>query len=82
MWFDGPAKLLIDCGPDAAWQMDNHGLGCPDGVVITHEHGDHYIGLDELDAFRRIHPENDFRRFPVTPTPMPGPPLKRGSGTC
>ncbi len=64
MWFDGPASLLIDCGPDAAWQLENHGLGCPDGVVITHEHGDHYIGLDELDAFRRIHPENDFPPIP------------------
>jgi phosphoribosyl 1,2-cyclic phosphate phosphodiesterase len=64
LWFDGPARLLIDCGPDAAWQLDSHGLGRPDGVVITHEHGDHYIGLDELDAFRRVHPENGFTPIP------------------
>lgn len=64
MWFDGPVKLLIDCGPDAAQQLDKHGLGRPDGVLITHEHGDHYIGLDELDAFRRVHPENQFPPIP------------------
>ena len=64
LWLDGPVKILMDCGPDAADQLEKNHLGVPDAIVITHEHGDHYLGLDELEAFRRSRPAGDFRPIP------------------
>lgn len=46
-------RLLIDCGPDIVRQWWANGLEGVDAVLITHEHGDHYLGLDELVALRR-----------------------------
>jgi phosphoribosyl 1,2-cyclic phosphate phosphodiesterase len=46
-------RLLIDCGPDIVQQWRANGLEGVDAVLITHEHGDHYLGLDELVALRR-----------------------------
>ncbi|MFH0821524.1 MAG: MBL fold metallo-hydrolase, partial [Pseudomonadota bacterium] len=34
-------------------------------VVITHEHGDHYLGMDDLLAFRRAIPTDAWRPIPV-----------------
>jgi phosphoribosyl 1,2-cyclic phosphate phosphodiesterase len=52
-------SILIDCGPDIVRQWWNNGLKSVDAVLITHEHGDHYLGLDELVALRRsTAPEN------------------------
>ncbi|MBF0552790.1 MAG: MBL fold metallo-hydrolase [Deltaproteobacteria bacterium] len=46
-------NILIDCGPDIKWQMNTWHIPRPDAVLITHEHGDHYLGLDDLLSFRR-----------------------------
>ncbi len=61
----GRSNLLIDCGPDIAAQLSRHAVRRLDGVLITHEHGDHYIGLDELMAYKRTSPPEQFTPIPV-----------------
>ena len=61
----GRSNLLIDCGPDIAAQLSRHAVRFLDGVLITHEHGDHYIGLDELFAYKRTSPREEFTPIPV-----------------
>ena len=41
-------RLLIDCGPDFRQQMLVNEEQDIDAVLITHEHNDHVIGLDDL----------------------------------
>ena len=57
--------LLIDCGPDAREQLTRHGVSHIDAVFISHEHNDHYIGLDELFAYLRNRPDGAFESIPV-----------------
>lgn len=45
---DSGKKILIDCGPDFRQQMLTNNEGQIDAVLITHEHNDHIIGLDDL----------------------------------
>jgi phosphoribosyl 1,2-cyclic phosphate phosphodiesterase len=61
----GRSNLLIDCGPDIASQLSRHAVRHLDGVLITHEHGDHYIGLDELFPYKRTSPRGEFTPIPV-----------------
>ncbi len=44
------SKVLIDIGPDFRTQFLNNGLDTIDLVLITHEHNDHIIGLDDIRA--------------------------------
>ena len=41
-------KLLIDCGPDFRQQMLANNESIVDALLLTHEHNDHIIGLDDL----------------------------------
>ncbi len=41
-------KILIDCGPDFRMQMLNNHEEHLDCTLITHEHNDHVIGLDDM----------------------------------
>ena len=41
-------KILIDCGPDFRMQMLENKEEQIDAVLLTHEHNDHVIGLDDL----------------------------------
>ncbi|MFP4085790.1 MAG: MBL fold metallo-hydrolase [Desulfobacteraceae bacterium] len=61
----GESTLLVDCGPDARSQLLRNNVERIDGVLITHEHTDHYIGLDELFAYKRNCPRNAFTPIPV-----------------
>jgi phosphoribosyl 1,2-cyclic phosphate phosphodiesterase len=61
----GKSTLLIDCGPDAKSQLLRNGVDRIDAVLISHEHGDHYMGLDELFAYKRTVPRNAFCPIPV-----------------
>lgn len=45
---DSGEKILIDCGPDFRMQMLTNKEDHVDAVLITHEHNDHVIGLDDL----------------------------------
>ncbi len=57
--------ILVDCGPDIRMQMWNHNMERPDLILITHEHGDHFLGLDDLLAFRRSLPKDQWSLLPV-----------------
>ena len=41
-------RMLVDCGPDLREQLLAAEVGRLDGVIVTHAHGDHCHGLDEL----------------------------------
>jgi len=69
LWLEGPARLLIDPGPDIRAQLMREDLPRPDAVLITHEHGDHYLGLDELLCYRRSLPPDKWRPIPVYASP-------------
>ncbi len=40
--------VLIDCGPDFRCQMLDQQISSLDAVVLSHEHTDHMMGLDDL----------------------------------
>jgi phosphoribosyl 1,2-cyclic phosphate phosphodiesterase len=41
-------RVLVDCGPDLRQQLLAAKVGRLDAVVVTHAHGDHCHGIDEL----------------------------------
>jgi len=41
-------RMLVDCGPDLRQQLLAAEVGQLAGVIVTHAHGDHCHGLDEL----------------------------------
>jgi phosphoribosyl 1,2-cyclic phosphate phosphodiesterase len=44
----GGERMLVDCGPDLRQQLLAARVNRLDGVIVTHTHGDHCHGLDEL----------------------------------
>ncbi len=61
----GSQTVLIDCGPDLGIQMRKNSVERPDLVLITHEHGDHFLGMDDLLAFRRSVAADQWTPIPV-----------------
>lgn len=45
------ANVLIDVGPDFRRQMLSGGVQSIDAILLTHEHNDHVIGLDDIRPF-------------------------------
>ena len=41
-------RVLVDCGPDLRQQLLAAEVGSLDAVIVTHAHGDHCHGIDEL----------------------------------
>jgi phosphoribosyl 1,2-cyclic phosphate phosphodiesterase len=41
-------RMLVDCGPDLRQQLLSAEIGRLDGLIVTHTHGDHCHGIDEL----------------------------------
>lgn len=44
-------NLLIDTAPELRYQAIDNNITSLDGVLFTHEHGDHVNGLDDLRRF-------------------------------
>ncbi|WP_127845362.1 MBL fold metallo-hydrolase [Psychroflexus aestuariivivens] len=44
-------SYVIDCGPDFRQQMLKNNVEKIDGILFTHEHNDHVIGLDDVRPF-------------------------------
>ncbi|GGE12680.1 MBL fold metallo-hydrolase [Psychroflexus salis] len=42
---------VIDCGPDFRQQMIANNVKKIDGILFTHEHNDHVVGLDDVRPF-------------------------------
>jgi len=47
----GDKNILIDAGPDFRQQMLRAGIQHLDAILLTHEHNDHIIGLDDVRPF-------------------------------
>jgi phosphoribosyl 1,2-cyclic phosphate phosphodiesterase len=41
-------RMLVDCGPDLREQLLSADVSRLDGLIVTHAHGDHCHGIDEL----------------------------------
>jgi phosphoribosyl 1,2-cyclic phosphate phosphodiesterase len=65
LWIDAGTPILVDPGPDLRAQIMAHYLPCPAAVLITHEHHDHFLGLDELLCYPRNLPRGDWRPIPT-----------------
>jgi phosphoribosyl 1,2-cyclic phosphate phosphodiesterase len=48
---DGTTNVLIDPGPDFRQQMLRAGVDHLDAILVTHEHNDHVIGIDDVRPF-------------------------------
>ncbi|MEW7280248.1 MBL fold metallo-hydrolase [Aquimarina sp. 2201CG1-2-11] len=44
-------QYVIDCGPDFRQQMLANDVSRIDGLIFTHEHADHTMGLDDIRPF-------------------------------
>jgi phosphoribosyl 1,2-cyclic phosphate phosphodiesterase len=42
------ARVLVDCGPDLRQQLLDAEVGVLDALIVTHDHGDHVHGIDDL----------------------------------
>lgn len=47
----GGTNILIDSGPDLRQQMLRARVHHLDAILLTHEHNDHVIGLDDIRPF-------------------------------
>jgi len=57
--------FLVDCGPDIRLQLMKNQIQNIDAILVTHGHGDHYIGLDELEALRRSRSRHEWVPIPT-----------------
>jgi phosphoribosyl 1,2-cyclic phosphate phosphodiesterase len=47
-------NVLVDCGPDLRQQLLAARVGRVEAVVVTHDHGDHVHGIDELRPLSQV----------------------------
>lgn len=62
LYSDGAFNLLIDAGPDIAWQLTDNAVARVDAVFFTHAHADHINGIPDLQrlAFNQKAPISVF----------------------
>lgn len=48
---DGVHRIVIDAGPDFRQQMLAQKVNRLDAILLTHEHNDHIIGMDDIRPF-------------------------------
>lgn len=65
-------NIVIDCGPDFRQQMLRYNVRSLDAIVLTHEHNDHIIGLDDVRPFNFM----NWKDMPVYCTPQVGAELR------
>lgn len=65
MFSVGGTNLVIDSGPDFRQQMLRESINHIEALLITHEHNDHVIGLDDVRPFNFLYR----RDMPVYGTP-------------
>jgi len=53
----GPMSILIDTGPDLRQQLLRYPILSIDAVLLTHEHNDHIVGLDDLRPYNYFQDE-------------------------
>lgn len=63
---DGEQSIVIDVGPDFRQQMLRAHISNLDAILITHEHNDHIIGIDDVRPFNFM---NEHRDMPIYCTP-------------
>lgn len=80
LWIEAPAPILVDPGPDLRAQIMAHDLPRPAAVLISHEHHDHYLGLDELLCYRRNLPPEQWRPIPTYAHPLAWPAIEQRFG--
>lgn len=51
----GEEIIVFDCGPDFRQQMLREQVEDIDAILITHEHNDHIIGLDDVRPLNFLH---------------------------
>lgn len=51
LYTEGPLNILVDSGPDFRQQMLREEVQHLDAILLTHEHNDHIIGLDDIRPF-------------------------------
>ena len=51
-------NILVDIGPDFRQQILNNKIKNIDAILITHEHNDHIIGLDDVRPFNFLYRKN------------------------
>jgi len=52
-WKD--SNYVIDCGPDFRQQMLRTNISNIDAILLTHEHNDHIIGMDDVRPLNFLH---------------------------
>ncbi len=61
----GGVNIAVDAGPDFRQQMLRAGVKSLDAVLLTHEHNDHIIGLDDVRPFNFM----QRKKMPIFSTP-------------
>jgi phosphoribosyl 1,2-cyclic phosphate phosphodiesterase len=88
LYTENGVSILIDVGPDTRQQLLRAGISHLDAIILTHEHNDHIIGLDEIRPFnhrqkkampiyalKRVFDELSKRfNYVFDPEPYPGAP--------